>query len=445
MTKSDTMRHTSLIALFLLASCGSWFGKSDSGTSGASDGVRVSALQVAKRVEADENAPSAKIEIPAAVVNESWPLAGGNASHAPGNLALALVPDKTWSSSIGSGSSKYFRLFAQPVASAGKVFTLDARGEAAAFDASNGKRLWRFDTTPPKRSGEAMGAGVAVKENAVFVATGFGELIALNAENGAPLWRKMVGKPLRSAPTVLGGYVYVVSIDSQLHALSALTGQLLWQHSGISESATLMGASSPAAEGDSVVIAYSSGEIFSLRAQNGRVAWADVLAVPEKVGALPAIADIRGYPVIDRGLVFAISHSGRMAAIDLRSGDRAWDADIGGVNMPLVAGDAIYIVDNDNRLAALSRATGRVLWTTQLKKNKNPSDKDSKPVFWSGPVMGGGRLWLTSSQGTLVAYDPENGQILADMDIGDAYFIPPVIANGTMFLLSDSGRLTALR
>lgn len=34
-----------------------------------------------------------------------------------------------------------------------------------------------------------------------------------------------------------------------------------------------MGASNPAVADDNLVVAYSSGEIFDLRTQNGRVAW----------------------------------------------------------------------------------------------------------------------------------------------------------------------------
>ncbi len=444
MRRNSFWRYAVLCALLTFAAC-SWFKKGSDSAPTADAGSRIAVLQTAKKVEADADAGSFKIEVPPSIVNEEWPQVGGNAAHAPGNVALGLVPEKIWSASIGSGSSKYFRLFAQPVVSGGKVFTLDSRGEAAAFSADKGDRLWRFDTTPPDHRGEAMGAGLAVKGDVVYVTTGFGEILALNAGNGAPLWRKMIGKPLRSAPTVLGDYVFAVSIDNQLHALSAQTGQIKWQHSGITESATLMGASSPAADGDSVVVAYSSGEIFNLRAQNGRMAWTDVLAVPEKIGALPAIADIRGLPVIDRGVVFAASHSGRMAAIDLRTGDRAWESDLGGVNTPSVVGDNVFVIDNDNRLVAMSRTNGRLLWTAQLQKLKDPLDRDSKPVFWWGPVMAGGRLWMTNSLGFLVAYDPENGMILADLDIGGSFFMPPIVANGTMYLLNDSGKLMALK
>lgn len=450
-----------MLALLALSGCGYLFGPGSSldsnksaETSDDSSGEkseeqkkaeRVAVLPSFKSLIPDADISSSTIEIPSPAAGHDWPQPGCNTEHRPGHLALASSPQIVWKTDIGSGSNSTYKLLAQPVVSGGKVFTMDSRGAVAAFNAQNGDRLWRFDTTPEDRDGEAMAAGIAVQGGTVFVTTGFGEILALKATDGKPLWRKMTGTPFRSAPIVLSDRVFAVTIDNHLQALSATNGQPLWKHSGITESATLMGASSPAAEGDSVVVAYSSGEIFNLRAQNGRVAWADVLAVPEKVGALPAIADIRGLPVIDRGRVYALSHSGRMAAIDQRTGDRAWDADIGGVNTPLVAGENLFVVDNNNELVTMARSSGRIIRVKALQKLEDPSDRDSDPVSWWGPVLAGGRLWVTNSLGHLVAFDPVSGEQLEDRDIGKPFFLPPVVADGVMFLLSDGGRLIALK
>lgn len=434
-----------LLALLTLGGCHWLFGDDSKDTATKTEGTRVAVLELAKKAEPDPGVSDVKFTVPPPTLNKDWPQIGGATTHANGNLALSPVPEEIWSASIGDGSSKYYRLLARPVVSDGKVFTLDSRGEASAFSAANGDRLWRFDTTPENASGETMGGGIGVDDGIVYVTTGFGEVLALKTGDGSVVWRKMTGKPLRAAPTIADGKVFVVTIDNELQALSAQNGEQLWQHRGITESATLMGASAPAVEGDSVVVAYSSGEIFNLRAQNGRVAWTDILAVPEKVGALPAIADIRGLPVIDHGRVFAVSHSGRTAAIDHRTGDRSWDADIGGVNTPMVTDDAVYVVDNNSRLVALTRVSGRIVWAKDLQRLKDPDDRDSAPVFWSGPVLAGGRLWLTNSLGHLAAYSPEDGTELENRDIGGAFYMPPIVASNVMVLLSDKGRLTALR
>jgi len=436
-----------LLTVFIALSGCSWlFGKSSKETGNAtSEGKRVSVLELAKKPEADPSLGDFKFTIPPVETNKDWPQAGGNPSHSHGNLSLSPVPEVVWKADIGEGSSKYFKLLAPPAVSGGKVFTLDARGVISAFSAGKGERLWTFDTTPPDARGEAISGGIGVNEDVIYATSGFGEVLALKTGDGSLLWRKPASKPLRGAPTISGGKVFVVTIDNELMAFSAASGERIWRHGGITESASLMGASSPAAAGDSVIVAYSSGEIFNLRVQNGRVAWSDVLAVPEKIGALPAIADIRGLPVIDRDLVFAVSHSGRTAAIDHRTGNRAWDVNIGGVNTPEVVGDAVYIVDNDARIVALTRTGGRIAWVKELQRLKDPADRESAPVFWWGPLLAGGRLWLTNSLGELAAFSPEDGTELEKLEIGEPFFIPPIAADGVMYLISDNGRLIALR
>jgi hypothetical protein len=44
-----------------------------------------------------------------------------------------------------------------------------------------------------------------------------------------------------------------------------------------------------------------------------------------------------------------------------------------------------------------------------------------------------------------VSVSPQTGQTLSTITLGEKFFIAPVIANGTIYLLSDAGTLIALR
>jgi outer membrane protein assembly factor BamB len=208
--------------------------------------------------------------------------------------------------------------------------------------------------------------------------------------------------------------------------------------------AGLLGGSSPAATNTLVVAAYSSGELYGLRPENGRVAWQESLASVRRGGALSNLADILGLPVIDRGLVFAISNSNRLVAVDERIGNRVWEAELGGVQTPWAAGDYLFVLTNDQQLVALARGTGQVSWIVQLDRFEDPEDK-SGPIIWAGPVLAGGRLWLTGSNGQLLAVSPADGTALARYPLPSAAYLPPVVANNTLYVLSDSGTLVAFR
>ena len=89
-------------------------------------------------------------------------------------------------------------------------------------------------------------------------------VLALDAASGAELWRRQLRAPIRAAPTVIDGKVLVPTADSQLFALDAATGEVLWQHAGLFEQAGILGGASPAAADGIVVAAYASGEVVAL-------------------------------------------------------------------------------------------------------------------------------------------------------------------------------------
>ena len=361
------------------------------------------------------------------------------------NAQASAHPQIVWKADIGEGASSDYKLMAHPVLSRGLIYTMDAQGLVRSFDARTGEKKWERDTAAQGSEGPAIGGGLAVDGDVVYATTGKGFVYALQAKTGEVKWQKALLKPLRAAPTVADNRVYVVSIDNDLHALDALSGEVLWHHAGITESATLMGASSPAVESDSVFVAYNSGEIFGLRAQNGRMSWNYSLAAPAQVGALPAIADIRGLPVNDQGRIYAISHSGRFAALDQKTGGRIWEADIGGIDTPVVSGDAVFVYGGEGQLIALTRDSGRVIWVAPLPKHVDAKDKDSDPIVWTGPVLASGQLWMVNSQGKMEGFSPENGASLNRVDLGNPVYLSPIVVDRTFFVVTDNGKLIALR
>jgi outer membrane protein assembly factor BamB len=196
---------------------------------------------------------------------------------------------------------------------------------------------------------------------------------------------------------------------------------------------------------DAVVVPYSSGELLAYRVQNGTLLWSDSLTRTGPVTPLATISDIAGRPVIDRGRVVAISHSGRLVSIDLKSGERIWTRDIGGIQTPWVAGDFIYLVTSDEELVCLTWDDGRIRWITQLQQWSNPKKNKGDPLVWSGPLLGSDRLIVVSSQGRALSVSPYTGEILGEIKLGEGTFVAPIVAKSTLYILTDGAKLLALR
>jgi outer membrane protein assembly factor BamB len=407
-------------------------------------GERIPVLGLGSRFEADPDLASAAITLPPPAVNPDWPEPGGNPAHAMGHPALPEKLSRAWSSGIGEGSARYTRVLSQPLVVQGRVYAMDGGVQVSALDAARGERIWRVDLKPEELRGNAFGGGPAFWNNRLYVTTGYAQVLALDPADGKVIWRTNVSAPVHSPPTVTDGRVFAVTVENELNAIDANDGRKLWSHNGIPETAGLLGGASPAAEGEVVLAPYSSGELFALRVENGRAVWSDNLASTRGSNAIAGLADIRGRPVIDRGRVFAVSHSGRMAAIDLRTGERAWEQQIGSSHGPWVCGDYIFVLANDNQAVCLKRDNGKVRWVRQLRRFEDEKAK-SDPILWAGPVLAGNRLIVLSSLGEAVSVSPYTGEVVSSQGLSSGGFLGPVVADNALYLLTDDANLSAYR
>ena len=64
---------------------------------------------------------------------------------------------------------------------------------------------------------------------------------------------------------------------------------------------------------------------------------------------------------------------------------------------------------------------------------------------WAGPVLAGGRLITVSSYGLAVSVDPQTGKRIAATDLDEPVSLAPIVAGGSLYFLTDGGRLIAFR
>jgi outer membrane protein assembly factor BamB len=407
-------------------------------------GERIPVLGLGSRFEPDPDLAVAAVNLPPAAVNLDWSEPGGNPAHAMGHPALPDSVARAWEAGIGEGSGRYTKVLSQPIVDQSRVYAMDGGVQVSALDATNGGRIWQVDLKPEELRGNAFGGGPSFWNNRLYVTTGYAQVLALDPADGKVIWRTNVSAPVHGPPTVADGRVFAVTVENELNALDASEGRKLWSHNGIPETAGLLGGASPAVEGEIVIAAYTSGELFALRVENGRAAWSDNLASTRGSNAMAGLADIRGRPVIDRGRVFAISHSGRMTAIDLRRGDRVWEREIASSHSPWVVGDYVFVLANDNELLCLTREAGKIRWAHQLRRYEDEKGK-SDPILWAGPVLAGSRLIVLSSLGEAVSVSPFNGEVMGSQPMSAGGFLGPVIADNTLYLLTDDANLSAYR
>jgi len=374
-----------------------------------------------------------------------WPQPGGNAQNDSGHIAFdGSAGSRAWRASVSRSGPSVLRgqprVSARPVAVAGRVYVYAPDGTVTAISASGGNRVWRTTVRPEGDRDPAAGGGLTVVNDRVFVATGYGQMAALDAASGEVVWTRDLDTPARGAPTAGAGKVFVVSQKNEVFAVDQADGTQAFSYSGIPEQDGLLAASSPAVAGDKVVIPYSSGEVMAFSVETGEPVWQNFVTRSMRTLAVAGLTDVSGSPVIEGDTVYATGVAGRTIAVGLSDGTVRWRRDIGSAHTPIVSGSALFPVDLGNRMVALDKASGETLWMTQLPRKGRRRD-----AAYAGPVLAGGTLYAVSNDGRLARLDPVTGALKGDDKVASAAYTAPIVASGRMIIVSDAGEITALR
>ncbi len=435
-----TRRNALLLTLLAptLGAC-SWFDWLTDEEKKAVPGNREPVLSAVRGLSIDSVEP---VIVPPAVTNPDWLQYGGSVTHAGANYAGGLT--KVWSTSIGEGGAYRARLTAQPLVAGSQVFTMDTDGAVAAFDLATGHRAWRMPTKPKKAKNSNLGGGIAIAGNRLYAVTGRGEMLALRLADGHIEWRADLHSPARSAPLVTDGSVFVVTVDQQLQAFAQADGKFLWSYQATASNTGTIGQAAPAAAEGVLVAGFESGDLAAVRTDGGTLVWTDNMGGIKGASTLADFGSVRGAPIIDNGLVYAIGLGGLLAALDVRSGRRVWQRDVAGANTPWIAGDFMYLVSGEQKLAAISKDDGAVHWVTDLPRFKNPK-RTKGLITWFGPTLVGGKLVVVSDHGKMAVVDATTGSLVTSSELPDTASTPASVAQGTVLILTDDATLTAFK
>ena len=443
MTRPKYFRVAVLIAAALAASGCGVFKKGKATTPVL--GQRIPVLTGEGDVTVDPATTALPMTLPAPVANSDWTQSGGDPNKSMGQLALGNSLARAFTVQAGRGSSLTARLASPPIVANGRVYTIDTLGTVRAFDARTGAQLWASQTPSQKgNQGELYGGGLAYDRGRIYATNGLGYVSALDERNGGIVWKVRPGGPLRGAPSVANGSIYVISQDDQIYSLKEDDGSTNWSQAASLEIAGVFGSASPAIGQGTVVAGFSSGELNAYRYENGRQVWGDALQRTSIRTSVSTLNDIDADPVIDNGQVIAVGAGGRMVALDLITGQRQWEINIAGIATPWVVSDWAFVVTDDAKLLCVYRQNGHIRWITQLPQFVKPKSKKGE-IDYSGPVLAGGRLILTGSNGALIYVDPTTGRYLSQTNVGAPVSLPPVVANSTLYVFDDRARLTAFR
>jgi len=321
-----------------------------------------------------------------------------------------------------------------------------ARGEnlqerVMALDTETGKVIWEYKVNlfqsdaPPHRIGWASPAADPETGN-IYALTGGAQVIALNPQ-GRLIWNRSLGEEWAAftthggrtmSPLVDGNLVIVSAAISswgtsanrahRLVALDKRSGDIVYvANPGGRPYDTAYAAPTIATINGmrQLIVGLGDGAIHSIKPQTGQKLWSFVAAKR----AINTGVVVKGNSVIvshgdENTENAAVPELGMIAAIDgSQTGDiKTTQWAVRGVEMgfssPLLDGDRVYQIDNGSHLKAFDISTGKELWDLALGSSQK-----------APPVLADGKIYVGTDSGEffIVRPHPDRGEVLSKVEM----------------------------
>lgn len=262
----------------------------------------------------------------------------------------------------------------------------------------------------------------------LYVVNKTGELYALHSSDGTVDWKRNLDRDV-TGPAYFDGEVYLGQYDGNFVAYDALNGKRRWSFrpSGHIES-------SPLIVGGTVFFGDDNGVLYALDAKSGKLLW--------KADAGPAI---KASPSYHDGVVYYGDYGGNLHAVRARDGHQIWESSSNqlapGVGTgsfyasPAIAFGRLYESSTDGTLYALD-LRGHVQWrfATHAPIYGSPAAAN---IAGAGPIV-----YTGSYDHRLYALDAATGTRLWSYDVGGQVPGTPTVIGNTVYTSSFQTKKT---
>jgi len=266
--------------------------------------------------------------------------------------------------------------------------------------------------------------------------------------SGSRAWSNRVGTSgggfgasalrISARPVSDGSRVFVYKPNGEVVALSTGGGRAWTQNlRPEGEKDTASGGGVATASGR-VFAATGYGQVFSLDAGSGQVAWTADLDSPA-----------RGAPTAGAGHVFVVTQNNEVVALNQSDGTLAWSyvgieetAGLLSAANPAVSGNRVVVPFSSGEIMALDIKKGEPVWIDGVTRGLRTMALSGLADVSASPVIAGGTVYATGVSGRTIASSLKTGQRIWAVDLGSVH--TPVVSGSAVFMVDLDNRMVAL-
>ena len=178
-----------------------------------------------------------------------------------------------------------------------------------------------------------------------------------------------------------------------------------------------------------MMLFFSSGTVIAFDKDTGTYLWEQDITGVKAFNHISNIAQMTASPVIDDDMLYLVGHANRSGAFDLIDGEEIWSLPYGGQLTPIINGNVLFFLTNENTLLALDKKTGDLFWQQAL-----PEIKGKKGIY-----LLDNQIWLIGNEQSIIL-NANDGKII-NYSKSDIDGSRPILAQDGWYYLKKNGQL----
>ena len=388
-----------------------------------------------KSVYSKEISLTKKISISNPRKNLSWRMSSLNQQNFLGNIYLSGIDNIFLKKKIGKNKFPMSKIISSPLVFENNIIFSDNNGTIFNIN-QNGEINWKKNIYKKIYKKVYKNLVFSIYQNNIYVADNIGFIYSIGLNNGKLVWIKNHGIPIKSNIKIYKNKIFLINQDNRILCFNTENGSKIWDIRSVPSFIKLQNFLSSAISKQGDVIAInSSGDLFKVNANNGKIDWS-LNTLESTLAHATDFFKSSEIVIIDDNII--VSSKSSLFSYNLNTGYTNWKQEVSSIGAPIIDGKNIFILTDNGYFVIIDKDTGIIISSTNILKILKKKKQETKIT---GFIMGSGKIYSVTSNGYLIVSSPVSGKVEYFKKIGDPVTSAPIINNGKLYILSRNSSI----
>ena len=240
------------------------------------------------------------------------------------------------------------------------LFFSDHKGNIGVFSLSQNQQILEYNFYKKKMKNNKKDIKLIIKDDFIIAADNFGYVYSINYKENKVKWAKNFLVPFRSNLKIIGKILFLSDEKNKIILIDTENGNKIDElYTQPSKTVSNFESSLAIDNNNNLLFLSTSGSLYSLNLINKKVInWIQNFKPEDEI-------IFKGSPIIISKDKILISTNNNISLLN-NNGLKLWDLNIKSSISPIVSGNTIFTINEDNYLVLINKENGQVIYSKNI-------------------------------------------------------------------------------